>query len=77
MKRGISVKFLGKICLMIILKVTKNKGFTKIDPPPKLFTAFIELKFRCCFLTWIFHSRSLNNKINQLHEKALRIMYWN
>ena len=25
---GISMKFSGKMCLMIILKVTKNQGFT-------------------------------------------------
>ena len=24
---GISIKYLGKLCLMIILKVTKNQGF--------------------------------------------------
>ena len=24
----------------------------------------------------MFHSRNLNNKTNRLHEKALRIVYW-
>ena len=28
MPRGISIKFLGKICFLIIVKFTKNQGFT-------------------------------------------------
>ena len=26
-------------------------------------------------LIWMFHSRTLNSKINRLHERALRIVY--
>ena len=37
--------------------------------------AFIESQFSYCPLIWMFHSRTLNNKINRLHEKALRIVY--
>ena len=36
---------------------------------------FIESQFNYCPLTWMFHSRTLNNKINKLHERALRIVY--
>ena len=39
------------------------------------FKAFIESQFSYCPLIWIFHSRTLNSKINRLREKALRIMY--
>ena len=28
-----------------------------------------------CPLIWMFHSRALNNKINSIHERALRITY--
>ena len=28
-----------------------------------------------CPLAWMFHSRSLNNKINRLHERCLGIVY--
>ena len=34
--------------------------------------AFVTSKFGYCPLVWIFHSRGLNNKINSLHERALR-----
>ena len=37
--------------------------------------AFIENEFNYCPLMWIFHNRTLNNKINKLHERALCIMY--
>ena len=36
---------------------------------------FIESQFNYCPLTWMFHSRTLNNIINKLHERALRIVY--
>ena len=31
--------------------------------------------FGYCPLIWMFHSRTLNNKINRIHERALRITY--
>ena len=37
--------------------------------------AFITSQFNYAPLTWMFHSRTLNNKINKLHERALRLVY--
>ena len=37
--------------------------------------AFIESQFGYCPLVWMFHSRSLNNIINRIHERSLRITY--
>ena len=36
---------------------------------------FAESQFNYCPLIWMLHSRTLNNKINCLHERALRIVY--
>ena len=36
---------------------------------------FVETKFTYCPLIWILHSRTLNNKIHCLHEKALTIVF--
>ena len=36
--------------------------------------AFIIPQFNYAPLTWMFHSRTLNNKINRLHERALRLV---
>ena len=40
-----------------------------------LMKAFIESQFGYCPLIWMFHSRTLNNTINRIHERALRIVY--
>ena len=37
--------------------------------------AYIISQLGYCPLVWLFHSRGLNNKINVLHERALRITY--
>ena len=40
-----------------------------------LLKTFIESQFGYCPLVWMFHSRRVNNKINHLHERSLRIVY--
>ena len=40
-----------------------------------LVKAFIESQFNYCPLIWMLHSRTLNNKINRIHERALRTVY--
>ena len=39
--------------------------------------AFITSQFGYCPLVWMFHSRELNNRINRIHERSLRIVYKN
>ena len=36
---------------------------------------FVESQFNYYPLIWMLHARTLNNKINLLHERALRIVY--
>ena len=38
---------------------------------------FISSQFSYCPLIWMFHSRILNNNINRIHERALRLVYQN
>ena len=40
-----------------------------------LFKAFIVSQFMYCPLAWMFHGRQINDKINKLHERDLRIVY--
>ena len=40
-----------------------------------LMNAFISSQFSYCPLIWMCHSRSLNSRINRIHEHALRIVY--
>ena len=68
-----------------ICKKANNKlqALARIDKylsPDKLriiMKTFIESQFNYCPLTWMFHSRLLNSKINKLHERALRIVQKN
>ena len=36
---------------------------------------FIESQFNYCPLIWMFHSQTIINKSNRLHERAVRIVY--
>ena len=45
------------------------------DKKKHLMNAFIKCHFNYCPHIWIFHSRALEQKINRLHERCLRIVY--
>ena len=45
------------------------------DQRKLIMNAFIASHFSYCPVVWMFHSRKLNNRINRLHERALRIVY--
>ena len=59
-------KLTALIRLLNILTLNQRKILMK---------AFIDSQFNYCSLVWMFHSRAINNKINKLHERALRITY--
>ena len=40
-----------------------------------LLNAFITAQFSYASVIWMFHSRKLNNRINHIHERALRLVY--
>ena len=40
-----------------------------------LFKKFVTSQFNYCPLVWMCHSRYLNNRINNIHLRALRIVY--
>ena len=40
-----------------------------------LMNDFITSQFSYCPLVWMSHSRTMNNRINKIHEKALRVVY--
>ena len=51
--------------------------FMNVDEKWMIMKSFIESQFGYCPLAWMFHNLSLNNKINWIHERALRITYNN
>ena len=38
---------------------------------------FITSQFSYCPRVWMFQSRSLSNRINKIHERALKLVYKN
>ena len=48
--------------------------FMSFNKSRTLLKAFIESQFSYCPLIWVFHSRTMNNKINRIHERALRLV---
>ena len=50
--------------------------FMNVSKKQIIVKLFIESQFGYCFLIWMFHSGGLNDKINHIHETALRITYY-
>ena len=59
----------------IINVLSRLVNYMSFDKRPMVMKAFTESQFNYFPLIWLFHSRTLNNKINLLHERALRIVY--
>ena len=55
--------------------LTRISGYMGLPKRWVRMKSFITSQFGCCPLIWMFHSRALNNKINSIHERALRITY--
>ena len=53
----------------------KSSSFMNIEKRRMIMNAFLNSQFSYCPLTWMFHNRLINNKINRLHERYLRIVY--
>ena len=58
-----------------ISALTRVVKFMNLQQRRTLMKAFVVSQFNYCPLLWMFHSRTLNNRINNLHERALRIVY--
>ena len=68
----------SNLCKKASLKLhalSRISHLMKKDKLRTLMKAFIESQFSYCPLIWMFHSRYLNNKINSIHERALRLVY--
>ena len=83
MTLGSELKFeehTNKICNIVKKKLNalhQSGSHTSLGKRKMLLRAFIVSQFSNCPLIWMFHSRTLNAKINRLHEKALRVVYGN
>ena len=49
--------------------------YINIEKQRTIMKSFVTSQFSYCLLIWMFHSTRLNNKINSIRERALRITY--
>lgn len=69
---------ISNICAKAGKKLTALSRISRLMPFEKrklLMRSFIGSQFTYAPLTWMFHDRRSSNKINRLHERALRIVY--
>ena len=57
--------------------LAKMTNYMELPKRRILTKAFFKAQFNYSPTVWRFHNRSLNNKINRLHERCLRIIYKN
>ena len=55
--------------------LSRISNFLDINQLKRIMKTFILSQFNYCPLVWMFCDRTLNNKINRIHERALRIAY--
>ena len=55
--------------------LARVSSYMSFNQKKLIFNAFISSQFNYCPLIWLCHSRYLNNRINRIHERALRIVF--
>ena len=55
--------------------LSRVSAFMNVKQRRIIMKSFINSLFGYCPLVWMFHSRNLNNRINKIHERALRLVY--
>ena len=71
-------KHITSLCSKANQKLSALASIAKymtIDKSKILLNSFVTAQFNYCPLIWMYHGRTLNNKINMIHERALRIVY--
>ena len=71
-------KHISTVCSKTASKLAALTRLSKIlneKQRRRIFKAFLDSQFNYCPLIWMFHSRTLNSKINKLQERALRIVF--
>ena len=69
------IKELSKKGNLKLHALTRCAKFISTEKRHVIFKGFTISQFTYCPLAWMFHTKQLNNRINSLHEKALRVSY--
>ena len=57
--------------------LSRLSSYMSLEKRRVIMKAFVTSHFAYCPLVWMLHNRTLNNKINRIHERALRVVYQN
>ena len=71
-------KHINNLCKKASQKLNplaRISGYINLQKRRVIMKSFITSQFGYCPLNWMFFSKRLNNKINSIHERALRITY--
>ena len=71
-------KHINNLCKKASQKLNalaRISGYINVQKRRVIMKSFIISQFGYCPLSWMFRSKRLNNKINSIHERALRITY--
>ena len=63
------------ILILVDIRLGGVTPYMDLSKRKYLMSAFFNSQFSYCPLVWMCHSRTLNNKINRLQERCLRLMY--
>ena len=58
-----------------LYSMIRYKSFMTFNQKKIILSSFVHSHFRYAPLVWMFQSRKINNKINKVHKKALRLLY--
>ena len=75
LKFDIHVNNLCKKTTQKLNAFARISGYMDSRKERTIMKAFITSQFSYCPLVWMFHSREINNKINRIHERSLRLVY--
>ena len=75
LKFDVHVAYLCKKANQKLHALARISNFISSSKLITLMKSFVISQFSYCPLVWMFHSKHMNDRINHLHERALRIAY--
>ena len=72
---GIHINNICKVASAKIKGLGRIRNRLNVSQAKILYNSFILSQFNYCCLVWMFCSKTLQNKINQIQKRALRIVY--
>ena len=71
-------KHVTNLCLKASQKLhalSRVASYMTLEQRRLIMKSFIQSQFGYCPLIWMCHNRQLNNRINRIHERSLRVVY--